>query len=102
MPNQTKTIAFRLHDAIAARLSADAEARQMSAGEYARFIVIEHLGNGGPAETLQAIAETKTTLTDLQVQLRKVAFTLLCNAGNAEPKEALDWVKGNLGPLPPQ
>ena len=100
MAGHNKTIAFRLHDSLIARLAAQAEERQMSVGEYTRLIVIEQLSSSGSAELKDAAAENLKVLKDLGIQLRKATFTLLCNAGNAEPKEAFEWVEANLGSLP--
>lgn len=100
MAGHNKTIAFRLHDSLVARLTTQAEERQMSVGEYARLIVIEQLSSSGSAELRDAAAENLKLLKGLEVQLRKATFTLLCNAGSAEPREAFEWVEANLGSLP--
>jgi hypothetical protein len=99
MANHNKTIAFRLHDALVTRLAAQAEERQMSVGEYARHIVIEHIGNGGTGQLLESLSENKKALEQLKTDLCVATATLLCNAGHAEPKEARNWVKANLGPV---
>ena len=99
MAGHNKTIAFRLHDSLVERLTAQAEERHMSVGEYARLIIIEQLSSSGSAELKNAAAENLRVLKDLGIQIRKATFTLLCNAGNAEPKEAFEWVEANLGSL---
>jgi hypothetical protein len=99
MANQNKTVAFRLHDALAARLATQASERQLSIGEFARQIVIEHLGNAAQKQVLDAVANSQETIVRLEKQLRLMTVTLLCNAGHAEPDEALDWVQNHLGPV---
>lgn len=94
MANQNKTIAFRLHDSLAARLAIQATERQMSIGELSRQIVIEHLSNTSQVKMTEGLAR-------LENQLRLATLTLLCDAGHAEPAEALDWVRSHLGPVNP-
>ena len=98
MAKQTKTIAFRLHDALEARLAADAAERQVSVGEYVRQIVINHL-SGDTKKLFDAMSAVGNCVGKLELQLRTVAMELLINAGHAEPDEALDWVRKQLGPI---
>lgn len=99
MANHNKTIAFRLHDALAERLASQALERQMSAGEFARHLVIEHLGNGLQSKLDDALAATERRIAQLDQQLRMMTLTLLCNAGHAEADEAMDWVRVHMGPI---
>jgi hypothetical protein len=46
---------------------------------------------------LDAIANSERIIVSLEKQLRLATLTLLCNAGHAEPDEALDWVRSHLG-----
>jgi predicted DNA-binding protein len=96
----TKTIAFRLHESLEARLATEAAERQLSVGEYVRQIVINELSNDKEKSSaaVEALAET---VKRLEMQFREVVVELLINAGHAEPHEALDWVRTKLGGIEP-
>ncbi len=89
MTKQSKTIAFRLHEALEKRLSDQAVERHLSVGEYVRQIVISHLTTVQPNEADSA--GIGGAVAKLEEKLRLVAIELLINAGQAEPDEALAW-----------
>jgi len=99
MAHQTQTVSFRMHESLVARLNAQASERQMSTGEYARHIIIDHLSAGGSEKILEAVSMNREKLESLVRELRLSTTTLLCNAGHAEPGEALNWVRTHLGPF---
>ena len=99
MPTNSKTIAFRLHESLVARLEVRANEQQVSLGEFTRQIVIRYLTDPQGKEITDAVASLQKKMDSFERSLRIATVSLLCNGGNAEPDEALDWVRNHLGPV---
>lgn len=71
------------------KLEEAAAKREMSAGQYARFLVMQALED----RTVEAIS---TQAKEQREDLAKVALALLILAGNQNPDEAREWVNKNV------
>lgn len=81
----TETVSFRLDVHYLKRLSETADRHRMSAGEFARLLVIQALDERTP----EAIGE-------LREDLATSVLALLVLAGNQDADEARAWVNKNL------
>lgn len=89
----TDIVSFRLDPFYRKRLAEEGASEGMSAGEWARRLVVRALEEFQAAE----IAELHRGLQALREELARSVAALLCAAGQETPERALQWVKDNLG-----
>jgi hypothetical protein len=99
MSKNSKTIAFRLHEALMSRLEARADEQGISVGALVRQMVIRDLSNPLDSKFVDLLTAVQATVDRLEKQFRLATVSLLCNAGHAEPDEAVNWVRDHLGPV---
>ena len=93
---QSKPIGFRLPPAAARKLAAAAAERNLTAGTYARRIVLDALADDTPARLLAEVAAARGEVARLRADLGRATVALLSDAGRAEADEAEAWVRDNL------
>jgi hypothetical protein len=88
---------FRLDPALAKKLEAEAEKRGLTAGRYARLLVIDALSEGGDEEALahelQALRDEVQALKD---NLTTATIAILQTAASLPEDEVRKWADENL------
>jgi hypothetical protein len=93
----TKTVAFRLAEQDYAKIERAANGRGFSVGEFARHVVVEYVDGGVQQEISEAVQELVAGMAAMRQMIGLATAALLVDAGHAEPEEAEQWVRENLG-----
>ena len=93
---QSKPIGFRLPPAVARKLATEAARRDLTAGTYARRIVLDALADDA-GRVADELAAARRELARLRADLGRAVVALLTDAGKAEVAEAEAWVRDHLG-----
>ena len=96
MSSGTKPISFRLNENYLEHLKREAAKYGMSAGDYARRMVIDTLEDGERKKTQDQMRELKREIAELRDDVATTALALLVGAGKVGKDEAQIWVRENL------
>lgn len=96
MSSTTKPVSFRLDEQYLERLKKEAAKYGMSAGDYARRLVINTLEDSERRKVQDELRDVKREITELRGDLATSVLALLVGAGQIEKSEARDWVRENL------
>ena len=94
---QPKTVGFQLEDSYHRRLEKDGKEFKMSAGQYARQLVIDALDDTNRERLEKRMVMLETELSELRSDLAIAVEALLIVAGNYPKEKAREWVVRNLG-----
>jgi hypothetical protein len=93
----SETVSFRLDKHYRARLIDEGEKRGISAGAYARLLVIDTLEDGEHERLRTDLGELRRLVALLSEDLATAAMALLLHGGRVEQEaEAREWVIANL------
>lgn len=92
---QSRPIGFRLPPAAARKLADEAAKRDLTAGTYARRIVLDSLASDA-VRVSEDLAAARREVALLRADLKKVVIALLTDAGKAELEDAETWVRHHL------
>lgn len=96
MSSETKPISFRLDAHYLEHLKREAAQYGMSAGDYARRMVIDTLEDVERKKTQDQMRDLKREIVDLRADVATTALALLVGAGKIGKDEAQMWVRENL------
>ncbi len=93
----SEPLSFRLDEHYLKRLGEEGEKRGISAGAYARLLVIDALEEGERERLRGDVAELRRLVVLIGEDLASATLALLVHGGNVEQEpEARDWVLANL------
>jgi len=97
LSKQPKTVGFQLEDGYHRRLESKGKEFKMSAGQYARELVVEALDDTHRERLEKRMVMLETEVSELRSDLAVAVEALLIVAGNYPKEKAREWVIGNLG-----
>lgn len=89
-------MSFRLDEQYLERLKREAARYGMSAGDYARRLVLDALEDSARRKVEDDLREVKREIAELRTDLATSVLALLVGAGEVEQGEAREWVQANL------
>ena len=96
MKEAKTTVGFRLDAAMLKLLSEAAAQHGLSAGAYARLLVVEGLLDAKQSVLLEELRELRQLLLRLDGHLKTAAVAILVDAGKAGVEDAEAFVRANL------
>lgn len=96
MASGTTPVSFRLDEQYLDRLKKESSKYGMSAGDYARRVVLDALEDTEQRKVQDELRDVKRELAELRDDIATAVFALLVGAGKIEKGEARDWVSANL------
>jgi hypothetical protein len=96
MPSGTRPVSFRLDEQYLERLKKEAARYGISAGDYARRIVLDTLEDTERHKTQDELRELKRQIAELRNDVATAVMALLVGAGKVDMDEARAWVSANL------
>lgn len=96
MRKSSQPIGFRLPGPYAQRLRQEAARHGLSAGAYARLLVVEALADADRLRLLDEVAELRRAVGRLHENLGIAVVALLSDAGKAEAEEARAFVRDHF------
>jgi hypothetical protein len=94
--DKPKTVGFELKDGYHRRLESEAKEFKMSAGQYARRLVIDALDDADRERLEKRMVMLETEVSELRSDLATAVEALLIVAGNYPKEKAKEWVDRNL------
>ena len=96
MKEKPKTVGFQLEDGYHRRLEKEGEEFKMSAGQYARQLVIDALEDANRERLERRMVMLETEVSELRSDLATSVEALLIVAGDYPKEKAKEWVDRNL------
>ena len=98
MTSKPKTIGFQLEDAVLRRLEKEGKQYKMSAGQYARQLVVDALEDTNTERLERRMILLEGEVSQLRQDLAIAVHALLVTAGNLPKSEAARWIAENMRP----
>jgi polyhydroxyalkanoate synthesis regulator phasin len=96
MKPKPKTVGFQLDEEYLERLEKEAAKLQLSAGQYARRLVMNALDDTERKVIKEEISELNENVEDLRLCLGDAVEALLVTAGNLKKEQAREWTDQNI------
>lgn len=96
MAAATRPVSFRLDEQYLERLKKEAAKYGMSAGDFARRLVIDTLEDTERRKVHDELRDVKRQIAELRDDVATAALALLVGAGKTEKEEAREWVQAHL------
>ena len=96
MKDKPKTVGFQLEEGYHRRLEREGKDYKMSAGQYARQLVIDTLDDADRERLEKRMVMLETEISELRSDLAVAVEALLIVAGKTPKEEARKWVLQNL------
>jgi len=94
--DKARTVGFQLEDGYHRRLEREGKDFKMSAGQYARQLVIDALDDANRERLEKRMVMLETEVSELRSDLATAVEALLIVAGNYPKEKAKEWVDRNL------
>jgi hypothetical protein len=104
LPKPPESISFRLSETYMNALMKRAAGGRVSAGEYARQVVIDHMEDAMRERLEEELYRLQTEIAFLRGDFATTveALLVLVGAGNVKPLEAQAWVEERLRQVSPK
>ena len=96
MKTKPKTVGFQLDEEYLERLEKEAAKFQMSAGQYARRLVMDALDDTERQVIKEDISELNENVEDLRLCLAASVEAILAATKNVTKERAREWVDQNI------
>ena len=96
MKPKPKTVGFQLDEEYLERLEKEAAKFQMSAGQYARRLVMDALDDTERKVVKEEISELSENVDDLRLSLAASVEAILAATKNVTKERAREWVDQNI------
>ncbi len=96
MKSKPKTVGFQLDEEYLDRLEKEAANYQMSAGQYARRLVMDSLDDTERKVIKEELSEINENVEDLRLCLADSVEAILAATKNVSKERAREWVDENV------